>query len=330
METHSKNTGFGGLSRRRCLAIWNSAAWRASKGGKSENSIAWEAVTAGKSENSLAWEAPTRGKSENSLAWGAPTGGKSENSLAWGALTGGKNENSLAWGAPTGGESENSLAWGAPTGGKSEHSLAWGAPTGGEVKILSLGSPHGGKPPLAPLTDRNKPAVWAATPREAGWICSLSSVKRSLDRSINWDCLQIACRLPAETMPAVLSGPSWSLVPSGRPRPIGLPVHPLVSKWHRDTVSRWRLKRRSTDQQQINIQQLQQLQQRHSSNRCRCQDEYEDRLRNLSRRDLTRCVTYADRVIQYIQVSVAISTQIWPGAKHTVLPKNMHWHIVLY
>ena len=90
METHSKNTGFGGLSRRRCLAIWNSAAWRASKGGKSENSLAWEAVTAGKSENSLAWEAPTGGKSENSLAWGAPTGGKSENSLAWGAPTGGK------------------------------------------------------------------------------------------------------------------------------------------------------------------------------------------------------------------------------------------------
>ena len=114
METHSKNTGFGGLSRRRCLAIWNSAAWRASKGGKSENSIAGEAVTAGKSENSL--------------------------------------------------------AWGAPTGGKSENSLAWGAPTGGKVKILSLGSPTGGKPPLAPLTDRNKPAVWAATPREAGWI----------------------------------------------------------------------------------------------------------------------------------------------------------------
>ena len=104
METHSKNTGFGGLSRRRCLAIWNSAAWRASKGGKSENSIAWEAVTAGKSENSLAWEAPTGGKSENSLAWGAPTGGKSENSLAWGALTEGKSENSLAWGAPTGGK----------------------------------------------------------------------------------------------------------------------------------------------------------------------------------------------------------------------------------
>ena len=50
------------LSRRRCLAIGNSAAWRASKGGKSENSIAWEAVTAGKSENSLAWEAPTGGK----------------------------------------------------------------------------------------------------------------------------------------------------------------------------------------------------------------------------------------------------------------------------
>ena len=94
METHSKNTGFGGLSRRRCLAIWNSAAWRASKGGKSENSIAWEAVTAGKSENSLAWEAPTGGKSENSLTWEAPTGGKSENSLAWEASTGEKSENS--------------------------------------------------------------------------------------------------------------------------------------------------------------------------------------------------------------------------------------------
>ena len=39
---------------------------------------------------------------------------------------------------------------------------------GGKVKIISLGRPHGGKPPLAPLTDRNKLAVWAATPREAG------------------------------------------------------------------------------------------------------------------------------------------------------------------
>ena len=38
------------------------------------------------------------------------------------------------------------------------------------LKLLSLKSPHGGKPPLAPLTDRIKPAVWAATPREAGWI----------------------------------------------------------------------------------------------------------------------------------------------------------------
>ena len=27
------------------------------------------------------------------------------------------------------------------------------------LKLLSLKSPHGGKPPLAPLTDRNKPAV---------------------------------------------------------------------------------------------------------------------------------------------------------------------------
>ena len=141
METHSKNTGFGGLSRRRCLAIWNSAAWRASKGGKSENSIAWEAVTAGKSENSLAWEAPTGGKSDNSLAWGAPTGGKSENSLAWGAPTGGKSENSLAWGAPTGGKSENSLAWGAPTGWKSENSLVWGAPTGGTRSGVNINIP---------------------------------------------------------------------------------------------------------------------------------------------------------------------------------------------
>ena len=41
------------------------------------------------------------------------------------------------------------------------------------LKLLSLKSPHGGKPPLAPLTDRNKPAVWAATPREAGWIESV-------------------------------------------------------------------------------------------------------------------------------------------------------------
>ena len=156
METHSKNTGFGGLSRRRCLAIWNSAAWRASQGREKWKFHSLGSCHGGKSENSLAWEAPTGGKSENSLAWGAPTRGKSENSLAWGA--------------PTGGKSENSLAWGAPTGGKSENSLAWGAPTGGEVKILSLGSPHGGKPPLAPLTDRNKLAVWAATPREAGWI----------------------------------------------------------------------------------------------------------------------------------------------------------------
>ena len=53
-------------------------------------------------------------------------------------------------------------------GGKSENSLAWGSPPGGgKVKILSLGT-HGGKQPLAPLTDRNKLAVWAAIPREAG------------------------------------------------------------------------------------------------------------------------------------------------------------------
>ena len=76
----------------------------------------------------------------------APTGGKSENSLASEAPTGGKSENSRAWRAATGGESENSLAWRAATGGESENST----------------------PPLAPLADRNKPVVWAATPREAG------------------------------------------------------------------------------------------------------------------------------------------------------------------
>ena len=81
---------------------------------------------------------------ENSLAWEAPTGGKSENSLAWEASTGGKSENSLAWGAPTGGKSENSRL--APV-----------------LLCFSYSTP-----PLAPLTDRNKPAVWAATPREAG------------------------------------------------------------------------------------------------------------------------------------------------------------------
>ena len=174
METHSKNTGFGGLSRRRCLAIWNSAAWRASKGGKSENSIAWEAVTAGKSENSLAWEAPTGGKSENSLAWGAPTGGKVK---------------ILSLGSPHGGKVKISH------GGEKRKFPRLGSPHGGEKrKFPSLGSLHGGKSEkysrtqqlcmsillccsaphiphhLAPLTDRNKPAVWAATPREAGWI----------------------------------------------------------------------------------------------------------------------------------------------------------------
>ena len=133
METHSKNTGFGGLSRRRCLAIWNSAAWRASKGGKSEDSIAWEAVTAGKSENSLAWEAPTGGKSEHSLAWGAPTGGKVK-ILSLGSPHGGKVKIPSLGKPPPGGKSENSLAWEASTGGKSENCLAWEAPIGSIVE----------------------------------------------------------------------------------------------------------------------------------------------------------------------------------------------------
>ena len=140
METHSKNTGFGGLSRRRCLAIWNSAAWRASKGGKSENSIASEAVTAGKSENSLAWEAPTGGKSENSLAWGAPRGGKWK-FLAWEAPTGEK------WkfprlGSPHGGEKRKFPSLGSLHGGE-KWKFSPGKPLGGEKwKLLSLGSPN--------------------------------------------------------------------------------------------------------------------------------------------------------------------------------------------
>ena len=72
---HIKEHGIWGLSRRRCLAIWNSAAWRASKGGKSENSIAWEAVTAGKSENSLAWESPHAGEKWKFPSLGSPHGG---------------------------------------------------------------------------------------------------------------------------------------------------------------------------------------------------------------------------------------------------------------
>ena len=105
METHSKNTGFGGLSRRRCLAIWNSAAWRASKGGKK-----WKFHSLGSCHGGEKWKFPSLGSPHG--------GGKVKNSLAWGAPTGGKSENSLAWGAPTGGESENSLAWGAPRGEK--------------------------------------------------------------------------------------------------------------------------------------------------------------------------------------------------------------------
>ena len=97
---------------------------------------------------------------------GASTGGKSENSLPWEACTGGKSENSLAWEAPTGGKSENSLAWEAPTKGKSENSLAWEAPTAWRSERSTHWKDP--RPPVAPLTDRNKPAVWAATPREVG------------------------------------------------------------------------------------------------------------------------------------------------------------------
>ena len=155
MEAHSKNTGFGGLSRRRCLAIWNSAAWKASKGGKSENSLAWEAVTAGKSENSLAWEAPTGGKSENSLAWGAPTGGKSENSLAWGAPTGGKVK-ILSLGSPHGGEplsrTEINLRCGRPPHAKRGEYSCWEPPktacVSSACRMCILWSPFLGKDSL--------------------------------------------------------------------------------------------------------------------------------------------------------------------------------------
>jgi len=63
------------------------------------------------------------------------------------------------------------LAWEASTGGKSENCLAWEAPIGSIVEHDVFDRFYGDKystPPLAPLTDRNKPAVWAATPREAG------------------------------------------------------------------------------------------------------------------------------------------------------------------
>ena len=56
------------------------------------------------------------------------------------------------------------------------------------LKLLSLKSPHGGKPPLAPLTDRNKPAVWAATPREAGWISIITAISAMV--STCFKCLQ--------------------------------------------------------------------------------------------------------------------------------------------
>ena len=72
-------------------------------------------------------------------------------------------------------------------------------------------------------------------------------------------------------------GPSWSLVV---PRPIGLPVHPLVSKWHRDTVSRWRLSHADRSNRSTSNSVIPASFQRHSSvirqiaAKC-CQDEYD-------------------------------------------------------
>ena len=150
----------------------------------------------------LAWEA-SRGKSENSVAWEAPTGGKSENSLAWEASTGGKSENSRL-GSLYGGEKWKLLSLGSPNW---KHCRTWcfrpvlwrqkcKVPCfeGNHCKNMETHSKNTGfgglsrrrclaiwnsaalqysTPPLAPLTDRNKPAVWAATPREAGWIGNL-------------------------------------------------------------------------------------------------------------------------------------------------------------
>ena len=71
METHSKNTGFGGLSRRRCLAIWNSAAWRASKGGKSENS--WKFHSLGSCHGGEKWKFPSLGSPHGGEKWKFPS-----------------------------------------------------------------------------------------------------------------------------------------------------------------------------------------------------------------------------------------------------------------
>ena len=110
----------------------------------------WKFPSLGSPHGGEKWKFPSLGSPHGGEKWkfpslGSPHKGKSENSLAWGASTGGKSEKFPSLGSPHGGKSENSLAWGAPTGGGKWKFLAWG-----------LGSPHGGKPPWAPLTDRNK------------------------------------------------------------------------------------------------------------------------------------------------------------------------------
>ena len=86
------------------------------------------------------------------------------------------------------------------------------------LKLLSLKSPHGGKPPLAPLTDRIKPAVWAATPREAGWItinnirflyselCNKTWTLRTLDHLGAWLSMSSYVELPKKNRTPVNVG----------------------------------------------------------------------------------------------------------------------------
>ena len=79
---------------------------------------------------------------------GKPPRGEKRKFPSLGSLHGGGKVKIFAWEASTGGKSENCLAWEAPIGSIVEHDVF--------DRFFS------------PLTDRNKPAVWAATPREAG------------------------------------------------------------------------------------------------------------------------------------------------------------------
>ena len=126
----------------------------------------WKFHSLGSCHGGEKWKFPSLGSPHGEEKWkfpslGSPHGGGKWKFPSLGSPHGGKKWKFPSLGSPHGGEK-----WKFPSLGE--------PPRGGKVKILSLGSPHGGKPPLAPLTDLNKPAVWAATPREAGWISKWS------------------------------------------------------------------------------------------------------------------------------------------------------------